>query len=73
MTISDETLWNYSYTPRFVTMPDVKELKLNIAVLVGVGDTDELFDIDRVKEFYNLAPGKERIFCHEMQPMQNTR
>jgi pimeloyl-ACP methyl ester carboxylesterase len=66
MTISDDTLWNYRYTPRFVTMLDVKKLRLlpnlNIPVLVGVGDKDELFEIDKVKEFYNLVPGNKKEF-----------
>jgi alpha-beta hydrolase superfamily lysophospholipase len=66
MTISDDTLWNYRYTPRFVTMLDVKKLRLppnlNIPVLVGVGDKDELFEVDKVKDFYNLVPGNKKEF-----------
>ena len=66
MTISDDTLWNYRYTPRFLTMLDVKKLRLlpnlNIPVLVGVGDKDELFEIDKVKELYNLVPGNKKEF-----------
>jgi len=66
MTVSDDTLWNYRYTPRFVTMLDVKKLRLppnlNIPVLVGVGDKDELFEIDKVKDFYNLVPGNKKEF-----------
>lgn len=66
MTISDDTLWNYRYTPRFVMMLDVKKLRLqpdlNIPVLVGVGDQDELFEIDKVKEFYNLIPSNKKQF-----------
>jgi len=66
MTISEDTLWNYRYTPRFVMMLDVKKLRLpqdlNIPVLVGVGDQDELFEIDKVKEFYNLIPGTKKEF-----------
>ena len=66
MTVSEDTLWNYRYTPRFVMMLDVKRLRLlpdlNIPVLVGVGDHDELFEIDKVKEFYNLIPGSHKQF-----------
>lgn len=66
MIVSDDTLFNYRYTPRFVTMLDVKKLRLppnlNIPVLVGVGDKDELFEIDKVKEFYNLVPGDKKEF-----------
>ena len=47
-------------------MLDVKKLRLpkdlNIPVLVGVGDKDELFEIDKVKEFYNLIPSTKKEF-----------
>ncbi len=47
-------------------MLEVKKLKLpsnlNIPVLVGVGDKDELFEIDKVKELYNLVPGDKKEF-----------
>jgi pimeloyl-ACP methyl ester carboxylesterase len=66
MTVSDDTLWNYRYTPRFLMMLDVKKLRLppnlNIPVLVGVGDKDELFEVDRVRDFYNLVPGDKKEF-----------
>jgi pimeloyl-ACP methyl ester carboxylesterase len=66
ITVTDDTLFNFRYTPRFVTMLDVKKLRLppglNIPVLVGVGDKDELFSIDKVKEFYNLVPGNKKAF-----------
>jgi alpha-beta hydrolase superfamily lysophospholipase len=66
MIVSDDTLFNYRYTPRFVTMLDVKKLRLpphlNIPVLVGVGDKDELFEIDKVTDFYNLVPGNKKQF-----------
>ncbi|MBS1599066.1 MAG: alpha/beta fold hydrolase [Bacteroidetes bacterium] len=66
MIVSDDTLFNFRYTPRFVMMLDVKKLRLpadmNIPVLVGVGDKDELFEIDKVKEFYDLIPGNKKEF-----------
>jgi esterase/lipase len=47
-------------------MLDVKQLRLpenlNISVLVGVGDKDELFEVDKVKEFYNAVPGNKKEF-----------
>jgi esterase/lipase len=47
-------------------MMDVKTLRLpkdlNVPVLVGVGDKDELFAIDKVKDFYNLIPGNKKEF-----------
>ena len=66
MTGSKDPLFNFSYTLRFLTMLDVKQLRLpknlNIPVLVGVGDKDELFDIDKVKEFYDAVPGNKKEF-----------
>ncbi len=66
MTVSTDTLFNFRYTPRFLMMIDVKQLRLprdlNIPVLVGVGDKDELFEISKVKEFYDLVPGDQKEF-----------
>jgi acylglycerol lipase len=66
MTGSKDPLFNFSYTLRFLTMLDVKKLRLpenlNIPVLVGIGDKDELFDVDKVKEFYDLVPGTKKEF-----------
>jgi alpha-beta hydrolase superfamily lysophospholipase len=66
MTVSPDTLWNYRYTPRFVLMLDVKKLRLpvdmNIPILVGVGDQDELFEVEKVKEFSDLLPGDKKEF-----------
>jgi alpha-beta hydrolase superfamily lysophospholipase len=66
MNISKDTLFNFRYTLRFLTMLDVKKLRLpkdlNVPVLVGVGDKDELFEINKVKDFYNLIPGDKKEF-----------
>ena len=66
MTVSKDTLFNFRYTLRFLTMMDVKKLRLppnlNIPVLVGVGDKDELFAVDKVRDFYNLIPGNKKEF-----------
>lgn len=66
MTVTEDPMFNFKYTLRFLTMIDVKELRLpenmNIPVLVGVGDQDELFEVDKVKEFYNLVPGNKKEF-----------
>ena len=66
MTVSTDTLFNFRYTPRFLTMLEVKKLRLpknlNIPVLVGVGDKDELFAIDKVKDFFDLVPGDKKEF-----------
>ena len=66
MTVSKDSLWNYRYTPRFAMMLDVKKLRLptnlNIPILVGVGDKDELFEVEKVKEFYDLIPSTKKEF-----------
>ena len=60
MPFTADPLFNFRYTFHFLTMLDVKQLRLpenlNIPVLVGVGDRDDLFDVDTVKEFYNAVP-----------------
>jgi acylglycerol lipase len=66
MTGSKDSLFNFRYTLRFLTMLDVKRLRLpktlNIPVLVGIGDKDELFDVDKVKDFYDAVPGNKKEF-----------
>lgn len=66
MTVTKDPLFNFRYTLRFLTMLNVKELRLpeslNVPVLVGVGDNDELFAIDKVNEFYDLVPGNKKEF-----------
>jgi acylglycerol lipase len=66
MTGSKNPLFNFRYTLRFLTRLDVKQLmlpeNLNIPVFVGVSDKDELFDVDKVKEFYDMIPGNKKEF-----------
>lgn len=66
MTVASDSLWTYRYTLRFMTMIDVKKLRLpggwNVPILVGVGDQDELFSVDKVKEFYDMIPSNKKEF-----------
>lgn len=66
MTGEDDPLFNFRYTLRFLTMLDVKTLilpkQLDIPVLVGTGDKDELFEVGKVKELYDLVPGNKKEF-----------
>jgi len=66
MTGSDDPLFNFGYTLRFLTMLDVKQLRLpeslHVPVLVGAGDQDELFDVEKVREFYDAIPGDTKEF-----------
>ncbi len=66
MTVPDDSLFTFRYTLRFVSMLNIKELQLpknlNIPILVGIGDKDELFDIDKVKVLYDDMPGNKKEF-----------
>jgi len=66
MTVTKDSLFNLSYTPRFLMMLDVKTLRIdsniNIPILVGAGDEDELFEVEKVKELYDLIPGDKKEF-----------
>ncbi|HPF51724.1 MAG TPA: alpha/beta fold hydrolase [Draconibacterium sp.] len=62
----DDPLNSYKYTFRFLTMLDVNQLhipeSLKAPVLVGVGDQDEMFDVEKVREFYDQVPGNNKEF-----------
>jgi len=66
MTGLDDPLFNFKYTLRFFRMIDMDELVLpeylNLPVLVAVGDRDELFAVDKVKELYDVVPGDQKEF-----------
>ncbi|MFD2035421.1 alpha/beta hydrolase [Belliella marina] len=72
MTVLQDSLFTMKYTPRFLMMLDVRTLRLpddmNIPVLVGIGDNDELFTVEKVKELYDLIPGNKKEFL----VMENT-
>jgi alpha-beta hydrolase superfamily lysophospholipase len=66
MVVSKDPLYNYTYTLRFITMIPVKELKIQkdigIPIMVGIGDKDELFTVEKAKELYDLIPGNKKEF-----------
>ncbi len=66
MTGIDDPLFNFRYTLRFFRMLDMDELRLpgnlDIPVLVAVGDKDELFEVDAVREVYDDIPGSQKEF-----------
>ncbi|MFD2521783.1 alpha/beta hydrolase [Emticicia soli] len=66
MIVTKDPLFNFRYTLRFVSMLNVKELRLqkgyNIPVLVGMGDKDELFSLEKAREFYDLIPSTKKEF-----------
>jgi len=62
----NDPLFNYKYTFRFLTMLDVNQLhipeNMTAPILVGVGDQDEMFDVDKVRELYDMIPGNNKEF-----------
>ena len=62
----NDPLFSYKYTVRFLTMLDVKQLhlpeSLTAPVLVASGDQDEIFDVEKVREFYDMIPGTQKEF-----------
>ncbi|MCH7411390.1 hypothetical protein MM239_18500 [Belliella sp. DSM 111904] len=72
MAVPEDSLFTMKYTPRFLMMLDVKTLRLpddmKIPVLVGLGDNDELFTVEKEKELYELIPEDKKEFL----VMENT-
>ncbi|MHA2163116.1 MAG: alpha/beta hydrolase [Candidatus Thorarchaeota archaeon] len=62
----DDPLFNFKYTLRFMRMLDFAGMEfpeeLNIPVFVGVGDTDELFSVESVRDIYNSVPSEDKEF-----------
>lgn len=62
----NDPLFSYKYTFRFLTMLDVKKLHLpaemNVPVLIAVGDNDEMFDVEKVRDLYNQVPQTNKEF-----------
>lgn len=66
MVVSKDPLYNYTYTLRFVTMIPTKDLKieqdLHVPIMVGIGDKDELFTVEKARELYERIPGNQKDF-----------
>jgi len=62
----NDPLFSCKYTVRFLAMPDVKKLCLpavmDVPVLVAVGDQDEMFEVEKVREFYDQVPQANKEF-----------
>ena len=62
----DDPLRNFNYTLRFLKIFDAKTSTfpedLNIPTLVGIGDQDELFEVDSARAMYNEIPSKKKSF-----------
>ena len=62
----DDPLFNFKYTLRFLKVFNLKKVnlpeKMNFPVLVAVGDQDELFSIEDVKDLYDELPSQKKEF-----------
>ncbi len=62
----EDPLRNFNYTLRFMRILNAKEVtfpeNVDIPVLVGLGDQDEIFEIDAAREFYEEIPVKNKEF-----------
>jgi pimeloyl-ACP methyl ester carboxylesterase len=66
MTGLDDPLYNFKYTLRFMRIFNPKKLeipeKLDIPVIVGVGDQDEIFTVESAKNLLNEIQGDNKEF-----------
>jgi len=66
MTGLDDPLFTFNYTLRFIRLVNLAGIRfvrnLNIPVFVGVGDQDELFSVESVRELYDEIPSKDKEF-----------
>ncbi len=66
MTGANDPLFNFTYTLRFSQMLDKEALTfregMDYPILVGVGDQDELFTVESVRELYDMVPGDDKSF-----------
>jgi len=66
MTGLDDPLFNFKYTLRFMKIFDAKKLKitekLNIPVILGVGDQDQIFTVESAQKLLDEIPGDNKRF-----------
>ncbi len=62
----DDPLYNFNYTLRFMKIYKVDDvvfpLNLNIPILLGIGEHDELFTIESARSFFDEIPAKNKKF-----------
>ncbi|MHA2425583.1 MAG: alpha/beta hydrolase [Candidatus Thorarchaeota archaeon] len=65
----DDPLFTFKYTLRFIRMIDMDSMTFpgdfNLPVFVGVGEEDELFSVESVRELYEEIPSSEKEFYIE--------
>ena len=63
---ADDPLFNFNYSLRFMKIFNAKNVivpdHIEIPVLVGVGDKDELFTVDSVKDLFDEVPTSDKEF-----------
>ncbi|MCK5238088.1 MAG: alpha/beta fold hydrolase [Candidatus Thorarchaeota archaeon] len=66
MTGLDDPLFTFNYTLRFLRMVDLKGMvfpeNFDLPVFVGVGEEDELFTVDAVRELFDEIPSGDKKF-----------
>ena len=66
MTGRDDPLYNFKYTLRFIKIFNAKKFKipgkLNMPVILGIGDQDEIFTVESAKDLYNELPSDDKEF-----------
>jgi acylglycerol lipase len=66
MTGLDDPLYNFNYTLRFMKIFNLEKVrfqeKLNIPVLLGIGESDELFTIESARSLFNEIPSDNKKF-----------
>ena len=62
----DDPLYNFNYTLRFMKIYKADDvvfpLNLNIPILLGIGEHDELFTIESARSFFDEIPAKNKKF-----------
>jgi len=66
MTGLDDPLFNFKYTLRFMRIFDAKKLSfpenLNVPVILGVGENDEIFTVESARSLFDEIPSNNKKF-----------
>jgi acylglycerol lipase len=62
----DDPLFNFDYTLRFMRIFDANKLdlskKINLPIIHGAGENDELFSVESAKELFNQISSDDKVF-----------
>ena len=62
----DDPLFNFDYTFRFMRIFDANKLdlskKIDLPLIHGVGDNDELFSIESAQELFDQISSNDKVF-----------